>query len=70
MDDDGLESFKAALRSATLGYGRRIGWCAEHRISSTTVSEITTGKKLPSQRVLDAMGWRRRVFYEPKEAGE
>lgn len=57
-----LEELQRAIRV----YGKQISLAHDTGLSVSYVSAVYTGKKPPSKRLLDAIGWEKQVTYRPK----
>jgi hypothetical protein len=55
------------LRDACQALGSENAWAKAHGMSQTYVFNVLRGRREPAERILLALGLRRRVIYEPIE---
>lgn len=53
------------LREACIDAGSQRAWATEHGVSPVYVSDVLSGRREPGEKILDALGLRKIVSYEP-----
>jgi len=65
-----LADIYGAIRRACAAAGSQAAFAARAGVSQAYVSNVLNGRKPPSEALLSAIGWRRRVVLEPIPTGK
>jgi hypothetical protein len=63
-----IEGLLVLLRAAIEAAGTARAWCRRHGVTESLVSDVLNRHRAPSEIMLRALGYQKRVVYRPRQA--